>query len=54
MTHTPYKEPSGSRMMSLYDQFMKPKNGNPNSKLKMKQPDTSIETVGFNNWFKTK
>ena len=26
MTHTPYKEPSGSRMMSLYDQFMKPKN----------------------------
>jgi len=40
--------------MSLYDQFMKPKNGNPNSKLKMKQPDTSIETVGFNNWFKTK
>ena len=52
MTHTPYKEPDGSRMMSLYDQFMKPKNGSPNSKVNKKQPDSSIETVGFDTWFK--
>ena len=52
MTHTPYKEQSGSRLMSLYDQFMKPKNGKPNSKLKKKLPDSNIETVGFDTWFK--
>ena len=52
MTHTPYKEQSGSRLQSLYDQFMKPKNGKPNSKLKKKLPDSNIETVGFDTWFK--
>jgi len=54
MTHTPYKEPDRSSLMSLYDQFMKPKSGKSAHRLKKKLPASNIETVGFDTWFNSK
>ena len=51
-THTPFSESSSSKMLSLYEQFMRPKSSKFISKQKKKLPDTDIKTVGFDNWFK--
>lgn len=51
MTHTPYKELVSDTRMSLYDKFMRPKDGK--ARVKKSKPTTteSVKTIGFDTWF---
>ena len=52
MTHVPYKEVVSGTRMSLYDKFMRPKDGKARAK-KIKTTTTeSVKTKVFNTWFK--
>ena len=52
MTHVPYKEVVSDTRMSLYDKFMRPKDGKARAK-KIKTTTTeSVKTKVFNTWFK--
>ncbi len=51
MTHTPYKEVVSGSMISLYDKFMRPKDGKARAP-KIKTTTTeSVKTKVFNKWF---
>ena len=52
MTHVPYKEVVSGTRMSLYDKFMRPKDGKARAKQIKTTTTESVKTKVFNTWFK--
>jgi len=51
MTHVPYKELVSDTRMSLYDKFMRPKDGKARAKKSKSTTTESVKTLGFDVWF---
>lgn len=51
MKHTSYKEVKSDTMTSLYDKFMRPKDGKARSKKSKTVTTEYVKTKVFNKWF---